>query len=161
MYGTGREVLAGLAVQFVAVFEQGELSGHAERALAGTQAGGQEQGPARLVVVVQALAGLGCQSHTMPVGEARAEGPYDLARADADLLGQPFCREVGVVQVVLAAVEEVADLFVRRAGGLSPGVPAVGRTGEPFGQELVAAAEIEQDLGNTGHARGEVREVGR
>lgn len=100
----------------------------------------------------------------MGVGEACGQGPHDLAGPDADLPGQLLGGEVGVVEVVLAAVEEVADLLVRgagRVGHLVGRVTAVRRSRQPLGQELVATAQVEQDLGDRGHPCGQFAQVGR
>ncbi len=108
----GLEVLGGLAVEFVAVLEQGELGRHTEGALARAQATGQAQGAGCLVVAVQVFARVGREADAVGPGQAIRQCLHDLAGPDPDLLGQALGREVGVVEVVLAAVEEVPDLLV-------------------------------------------------
>ncbi|GAA3073825.1 hypothetical protein GCM10020254_17050 [Streptomyces goshikiensis] len=57
--------------------------------------------------------GVGGQPDPVAFGEPGREGAYDVAAADPDGAGQLLGGEVGVVQVVLAAVEELPDLLVR------------------------------------------------
>lgn len=109
------------------------------------------KGSGRRVVVVQSVSGFRRKVDAVSVGESRHERAQDLSRPDADLLGELLRGEVRAVQVVLVAVEEVADLLVRRARGVVLAAPAVRHLREPFGQEPVAAAQIEQDLGHTRH----------
>lgn len=86
----------------------------------------------------------------MPVRQARGQGSQYFARADTDGLGEFLGRQVRLVQIVLAAVEVVADLFVRRARGVLPAVTAVGAA-DQFGQALIAPPQVEEDLGHGRH----------
>lgn len=97
----------------VPVLQEGELRGHPEGALPGTQPRRQPQGSGLLVVGVQPVVHLRREAHPVVVGEPGGQGPEDVAGPDADLRRERLGREVGGVEVVLPPVEEVADLLVR------------------------------------------------
>ncbi len=158
--GSGREVLRREPVQLACVLQERELGGHPERLLARPQPCGQVQDTGGVVVVVQPF-GVGGHADAVVVGQARRQGPDDLPGPDAKSTGQVLCGEVDVVEVVLAAVEELPDLLVRRARATGPRQPlpvAVG-AGQPFGEELAAPAEVEEHLGDGGHPGCQLRQV--
>ncbi len=159
-------VLGGVRGEQGVLFEQGELGGHAEGLLAGAQPGREVQDAGGGVVAVELPVGLGVGGDPDAVAlvEPGGEGPAHLAGADADLLREFLGGEVGVVEVVAAPVEELADLLVRRAGArrVRGGrvVAVAGQGGEALGEGLAAAAEVEEDGGHVREAGGEFREVG-
>lgn len=63
--------------------------------------------------MVQALGRPRRRPDAVLLGEPLREHPDDVSRMDADAVGQFLGGEIRVVQVVLAPVEELPDLFVR------------------------------------------------
>ncbi len=70
----GLEVLGGEPVDVLSVFQQGELGGHAEGALAGAEPWGEVEGAGSVGVVVEVFAGLGGEADAVVLGESCGEG---------------------------------------------------------------------------------------
>ncbi len=108
---------------------------------------------------------VGCvhEVYAVPSGEPGGQGASCLAGADAQLGGEFLGGGVGLVQVVLPPVEELADLLVRgerRGRVAAAAVPALRHLRQPLGQRLVALPEAEQHRRHGGLPGGQFGQVG-
>ncbi len=99
------------------------------------------------------------QPDAVPLGEPRGQRAYHLAGPHPDLPGQFLRRQVRLVEVVLTAVEELADLLVRGARQVAAAAPQLGGLREPR-QRLVAPPEVEQHLRHPRQPRGQFGDFG-